>query len=133
MGWLRNRALVVLAGMALLAGTLGASLGLVAALQTTTLYEGVNYKGPLLDAVTPAKFVSCLGDNWSGVYLWDTAQGRWFHYFPEGTGQGQVPAWVNSPAAGGFNLIPRARGVALIMNDDMPTAHLPDRPTDVCP
>jgi hypothetical protein len=132
---IRRPMLALSLGMLMFAAVLGGSLGLMAAhaSRQVNLVQGVQYYGPRNAAVTPAKFVSCLGTDWAAVYFYDTANKRWLHFFPVGGGAGQVPEWVNSPEAGGFALIPHGSAVALVMKVAKANATLPDRPEDVCP
>lgn len=130
---LPRKALAVLAGTVAVAALFGASLGIVAAGQKPTLYEGANpaYGGPIGTNVEPDHWVSCLpSDSWRAVYIWETGSQSWRHYFNTEKG---IPGYVNSTEVGGINQIPRLVGVAMIMDEQVDSPYMPDSETQECP
>jgi hypothetical protein len=136
-----NGVIGVAVGSLVLAGVIGASLGVVFAAQTRpTLVEGVNptVGGPLNGDVTPEKFMSCLPPgSWSSIYLWDPAAQGWLHYFnTDGT---DAPVYINDPDLGGIDIILGAgssgggSGLSVIMNETVQDPFLPGSQTDICP
>ncbi|KAA0237751.1 MAG: hypothetical protein DYG91_10000 [Chloroflexi bacterium CFX7] len=116
------------------AAILGGSLGLATAgTRSSGLVAGQNViGGPIKGDVAPAKFVSCLGNSWTALYIWDNRsaeQGgqRWQHYLKG------VPDYVNSSATGGITVVPRLAGVYLFMSAAMSSPFLPDSNADTCP
>lgn len=101
------------------------------AARTVHLYPGFNYLGPT-SSITPAEFVSCLGDSWTAVWYWAADEVRWRSYFPEGNGPGQVPPGLNSPDGNGIRTIPGGRGVAIYITEEMASASVPNRPGEGC-
>lgn len=95
------------------------------------LYPGFNYLGPSA-SISPAEFVSCLGDSWSAIWYYSASESRWRWHFPEGNGPGQVPAHINSPLGNGIGTIPGGRGVAVYITDEITEATIPTRPGEGC-
>lgn len=128
---LRTRYLGLLAASIGIAALLGASLGLAAAaVRTQPLAKGFNLAGgPLVTDVAPDEFVSCLPqDSWNSLYIWDSANQKWTHYFNEDV----APAYVNRPEVGGITIVKRHAGVVLIMDKAVQSPHFVDRPTEAC-
>ena len=130
---LPKKALALLAAMVAVAALFGASLGIVAAGQKPTLFEGSNptYGGPLAGDVTPDHWVSCLpSQSWRAVYMWEPNSQTWRHYFNT---EKNIPAYVNNAEVGGIVEIPRLRGLAMIMDQQVDSPFMPDAQTQQCP
>ena len=91
-------------------------IGSLAALIVTALYR-------LADDPMPT-------GSWIAVYVWDGATQTWQHYF--NTGDGGVPAYVNTSAAGGIVNIPQFSGVAILMKTAVNTPRLKDSNNESC-
>ena len=111
------------------AGMLGGSLGLVVAGEKS-LSAGFNLVGgPVGADIAPDDYVSCLPDgSWNAIYIWKADTQQWKHYF--NTDQG-APAFVNDADAGGIVVVNRGTGVVILMEEDVPSAFLPDFQNDI--
>ena len=121
------------AGTALLvAGILGASLGIVAAGQKQSLGTGAQLAGgPLRGDVTPAHWVSCLPSaSWRVIYTWDGVAQVWNHHFNTTKG---VPSYVNDDDVGGITSIKRLSGVSIVMDQPVTNPFFPDSSSEQCP
>lgn len=103
-----------------------------AAPQTVDLYQGFNYRGPVNGSVSAAEFVSCLGDSWSVIWMWEADTKTWRWHFPEGDGPGQVPPSINDPGGNGIGTIPRGRGVAIYVTENIAGAQIPNKAGEGC-
>lgn len=128
MSWIKQKSFgMVLAGTLGFAAVLGGSLGIAVAKHSSTVTGtcaggapgcNINFVGAIGSAdVSPANFTKCLpAGSWEAIYIWDGPSQEWQHYFNPA-----VPAYVNSPAAGGISAIPRFSGVVLIMKLGQPS------------
>lgn len=127
----RHRIAAVAVSMLLLAGILGASLGVAVADSRGNLTTGFNLiGGPLSGDVAPAEFVSCLpADSWDAIYIWNAEKQQWKHYF---NATGTVPKYVNDTKAGGIDKLPALSGVVIIMKKSVSGAVVPEAPGQGC-
>jgi hypothetical protein len=117
--------------MLLLAGLLGASLGVAVAGSRGNLSTGFNLiGGPLSGDVTPTEFVSCLpADSWDAVYIWRAETQQWKHYFNT---TGSLPNYINDLKVGGIDKMPALSGVVIIMKKSVNSAVVPEAPGQGC-
>jgi hypothetical protein len=127
----RHRAAAFAMSMLLVAGILGASLGVAMAGSRGNLSTGFNLiGGPLSADVTPNEFVSCLpSDSWEAVYIWNASKQEWKHYF---NATGSVPKYINDTKVGGIDKIPQLSGVVIIMKKSVSSAVVPEGPGQGC-
>ncbi|MCC6381924.1 MAG: hypothetical protein IT304_05405 [Dehalococcoidia bacterium] len=130
MSWMRRKSFALVVGTLGLAALLGGSLGVVTAGTKAPLRAGFNLAGgPLSGDVPPADFVGCLpSGSWNALYIWNGANQSWQHFFNPTS----VPGYVNSPAAGGIDKVPRFAGVVILMAVDVASPQLRDRPGETC-
>jgi hypothetical protein len=115
------------------AANLGGTLGVVSAGQKPPLYQGSNpaVGGPFGGNVSPETWVKCLPpSSWRAIYLWDGTHQRWGHHFNTAKG---IPDYVNDSDVGGINQIPRLSGLAMQMDEAVPSPFLPDSAGESCP
>lgn len=128
----RRILLVVLSG-ALVAATLGGTLGVVTARSRSfSLTAGVNYVGPIgSQDVQPAEFVACLpAGSWNAIYYYDPFTESWSHWFNTANG---YPGYLNQ--AGQIATIRSGYGVALFMKNPVSQGQVffRDRAGEPCP
>ena len=130
MSFLSRPVLALTAAMLGIAAMLGGSLGIVAAAHSQGLVSGFNLVGGPLGADTaPDHYISCVPDgSWDAIYIWDAQNQKWEHYF----NTSDAPDYINDPAAGGIDLIPRLAGVVVLTSQAVPNAQFLDRPSDTC-
>ncbi len=130
MSLIRNPATALAAGVLGLAALLGGSLGLATA--ATQLNSGFNLIGGPMSDVEPDHFIECIPeDSWKAVYIWESDEQEWRHYFNTDFGDG-VPGFVNSVNAGGIEVVPGGGGVILYMDREVADANFPRHASDTC-
>lgn len=86
--------------------------------------------GPIGGSLPPDTFVTCLPEgSWSALYIWDSIQQAWHHYFNTADG---TPAYVNDPSVRGAVVVPQLAGVVVYMTRDVPGAVVPDQASFSC-
>jgi hypothetical protein len=112
------------------AALLGSSVGVMAAREPQQLSAGSNFIGGPIQAMPPQKFTSCLAaGDWNSLYVWDAPTQQWKHYI----NPTKVPAYVNDPQVGGIATIPALSGLAILMDNAVPSAIFPILNSDQCP
>ena len=132
MSRITRKTFILLAAMVAVVAMLGGTLGMAVA-GTQSLSSGFNLVGgPTGGDVAPGTYISCVpATSWSAVYIWDAPNQHWLHFFNTG-GNTNVPGFVNAPANGGINVIPRFSGVAIIATAAVPNAKLLDSNGATC-
>jgi glutamyl endopeptidase len=94
------------------------------------LSPGVNFVAGPSQTILPGELLSCLpSTSWVGMYLWDAQLQEWRHFSNVKKG---IPGYVNTPDAGGVDVVPAMAAVVLMMDEPVASPRIVEKPGAGC-